>query len=100
VRALRVGDHGDIEATVIGGWGEVRPVGLLAVAGRFATARYDGGSATTGGGALALVDGKTRLWLAIDRTTTSATAMPLPTDAGTATTFQVIVSTTADFVVR
>jgi hypothetical protein len=100
VRAQGVGDHGEVEATVVGAWGEVRPRDFLAVAGRFATARYDGGSATTGGGGLALVDGPTRLWLAVDRTTSSGTAMPLPTDAGTATTFQLIVSTTADFLVR
>jgi len=40
--------------------------------------------------------GNVRLWLALDHTTTSGTAMPIPgADAGTATTLLVIVSTTA-----
>jgi hypothetical protein len=41
----------------------------------------------------------TRIWIAVDHTTTSRVAMPLPTDPGT-TTFQLIVSTTAPFVVN
>jgi hypothetical protein len=41
-----------------------------------------------------------RLWLALDRTTTSGAAMPLPgADSGAATTLLLIVSTTAPFTV-
>src|SRR3569833_1234236 len=44
--------------------------------------------------------GYARLWLAIDRTTTSGAAMPIPgADAGAATTLLLIVSTTAPFTV-
>lgn len=97
VHADGVGDHGEVTANVIGGWAEARPYGPLVVAARVATAGYDGGRATTGGGAIAVMRGKARVWLAIDRTTSSGTAMPLPTDAGTGTTFQLIVSSVADY---
>jgi hypothetical protein len=97
VRALGVGERGEVEAWVFGGWAEVRPYGPLVLAARGATAGYDGGRASTAGGAIAAMRGPTRVWLAVDRTTTSGTAMPLPTDAGTATTLQLIVSTTADW---
>ncbi len=44
--------------------------------------------------------GVVRLWLAVDRTTTSGNAMPIPgADAGNATTVLVIASTTAPFTV-
>jgi len=44
--------------------------------------------------------GYARLWLALDRTTTSGAAMPIPgADAGAATTLLLIVSTTAPFTV-
>jgi hypothetical protein len=115
VRAWGVGDRGDLVATVLGGWVEARPVAGVIVAAREATIGYDsGGRATTAGGAVALEPwrdatelalepghhdhGKLRLWLAVDRTTSSGTAMPLPgADAGDATTVLVIASTSAPF---
>jgi hypothetical protein len=45
--------------------------------------------------------GYARLWLALDRTTTSGAAMPIPgADSGAATTLLLIVSTTAPFTVN
>lgn len=101
VRALGVGERGDVAAWLVAGWAEVRPWGPLVAAARVASAGYDAGSgrATTAGGALALAYLRTRVWIALDRTTTSGVAMPLPTDPGTVTTVQLIVSTTAPFAV-
>ncbi|HEX7704804.1 MAG TPA: hypothetical protein VF403_28885 [Kofleriaceae bacterium] len=126
VKAYGIADRGDLEALALAGWVEVRPLPELAVVGRFTTIGYanGGGRASSFGGAVALEPwrdttslelqhhpdqagrcyahcpkdaiGNIRLWLALDHTTSSGTAMPIPgADAGAATTLLVIVSTTA-----
>lgn len=118
VQAYGIGDRGDLEALALAGWAEVRPHALLAVAGRVTTIGYadGGGRATSVGGAVAVepwredknrvhghsreTDGVLRLWLALDRTTTSGGAMPIAGAlSGDATTLLLIVSTTAPYTV-
>jgi len=76
------------------------------LAARVATLGYSaGGRASTFGGAIAVepwsnpaITARLRVWLAVDRITTSGAAMPLPgADAGDATVFMLIASATAPF---
>ena len=106
VRAWGIGDRGDLVGTVLAGWGEVQPIDHLFVAARGATIGFDaGGRSTTVGGAVAVEPwhdhaARLRVWLAIDHTSSSGAAMPLPgADPGTATTVMLIASTTAPFTV-
>lgn len=108
VRAWGIGDHADAEGVVIGGWAEGRLVGDLFASARGATLGFDaGGRRSTLGGALAIepwteaTRGRLRVWLALDRVTSSGDAMPLPgADAGDATLVMVIASAIAPFVLE
>lgn len=96
--ALGLAGMGQLTGTALAGWGEVRPIDDAIVALRGATLRLDGGSRNTVGGALAVEPSSgLRVWLAIDRTTSNGTAMPLFTDPGDATTIMLIVSATKRF---
>ena len=119
VKAYGIADRGDLEALALAGWAEVRPLNQLALVGRLTTIGYanGGGRASSFGGAVALEPwrdrardghqhccigtdtvGYARLWLAVDHTTASGAAMPIPgADAGAATSLLLIVSTTAPF---
>ncbi|MFT3696609.1 MAG: hypothetical protein QM831_25945 [Kofleriaceae bacterium] len=118
VKAYGIGDRGDLEALALAGWAELRPHALFALDGRFTTVGYadGGGRASSIGGAVAVepwrenknrvhghsreTDGVLRLWLALDRTTTSGGAMPIAGAlSGDATTLLLIVSTTAPYTV-
>ena len=107
VRAWGVDEVGPTTAWVAGGWLEARPIEYGALIARAATIGYgSGGRSTSAGGAIAVepwrddtTGGRLRLWLALDRTTSSGTAMPLAgADPGNATTLMLIASTTAPFV--
>jgi hypothetical protein len=111
VRAWGVGDRGDVAAWVIGGWADVHTGGPFRLAVRAATIGYDaGGRHSTIGGALAIVpfdddppvkyDSRSplRVWLAVDRSTASGNAAPLPgSDPGNATTLMLIASTSLSY---
>ena len=107
VRALGIADRGDAQAWVISGWGEARPMAHFAVDARFATVGYDagGGRFTSAGGAFAVEpwkdhgNGRLRFWLALDRTSSSGSAMPLAgADPADATTLLLVASATAPFI--
>ena len=107
VRAYGVFDRGDADAVALAGWAEARPLAGFAVDVRGATVGFDaGGRSSTFGGAVAVEPwhegrGRMRVWLAVDRTTSSGAAMPLPgADPGTATTVEIIVSATAPYAVN
>jgi len=112
VRAWGIGDRGEAEGWAFGGWAEGRIVERDAwrvlVAARGATLGFDdAGRRSTFGGALALEPfadlsgprpARVRVWLAVDRVTSSGGAMPLPgADAGDATLVMVLASATAPF---
>jgi hypothetical protein len=104
VRAYGVGDLGDVTAWTAAGWAELRPIDRVAFSLRGSTMRFDDGHRTSVGGAVAFAPpvkrATLRLWFAIDRTTSTGTADPVPAlDPGTATTFLLIVSTTAPYVI-
>lgn len=106
VAAYGLGDRADVEALVLGGWadGKVFDGGAwrLFASARGATLHIEsagGGRESTFGGALA-VEPHTglRVWLAVDRQTTSGNAMPLlGADPGDATTLMLIASAIAPF---
>lgn len=106
VKAWGIGDRGDAEGTVLGGWAEGRIVEHVFVGARGASLGFSaGGRLSTFGGALAVEPwrdgsaGRLRLWLAIDRMTSSGAAMPLPgADPGDATVAMLILSAVAPFV--
>ncbi|MBX3156382.1 MAG: hypothetical protein KF773_10315 [Deltaproteobacteria bacterium] len=118
VKAYGLATRGELEGLLASGWidarvaGDDRDTGLF-VAARGATLGYEGGGRiTTVGGAVAVQtwhrrfdgrgserDGRFRIWLALDRTSTSGNAMPVPgADAGTATTVLAIASAVAPFI--
>ena len=104
IRAWGIGDRGAAQGTLLGGWAEGRVIEHAFVAARAATLGFDGGGrASTLGAAIAVEPwhagrGRLRLWLAVDRLTTSGAAMPLPgADAGDATLVMLIASVTAPF---
>ncbi len=105
VRAYGLAERGDLVSTALAGWVEARPVPQAVLGLRGATLAFDGGGRrTTWGGAVGYepwTDGKRgrlRLWLALDRTTSTGNAEALPgADPGDATTLMLIASTTAPF---
>jgi hypothetical protein len=127
VKAWGIADRGDAEGLQIGAWADGRVVEKLHVAARVATLGYTGGGrASTFGGAIAIepwassgesrslaadasrtspssrsrFDARVRLWLALDRITSSGAAMPLPgADAGDATVVMLVASANAPFFV-
>ena len=95
VRAYGIGDRGEAEGLMVGGWADARAIDH--VASRRARChdrlhRMADGTSTFGG-ALAVepwrvegrhARGSARLWLAVERVTSSGAAMPLPgADAAT-----------------
>lgn len=106
VKAWGIGDRGEAEGVLVEAWTDARVVDPLHVAARFSTLGYAGGGrATTFGGALSVepwaeAAAHLRLWLAVERVTTSGAAMPIAgADAGDATVVLLIASATAPFVV-
>ena len=105
VRAWGIGDRGEAEGVVLAGWAEAHVGARVFLGVRGATLGLDrGGRQSTFGGAVAIepwtdaARGRLRLWLALDRVTSSGDAMPLPgADAGDATIAMVIASATAPF---
>ena len=106
IKAWGIGDRGDAEGVELGGWADGRIVDHLHVAARGASLGFTaGGRVSTFGGALAVepwrdsARGRYRIWLAVDRITSSGAAMPLPgADSGDATVAMLIVSAVAPFV--
>lgn len=106
VKAWGIGDRGDAEGLVVGGWAEGRVVNNLFVAARAASLGFSAdGRLSTFGGAVAVEPwrdgsgGRLRLWLAVDRVTSSGSGMPVPgADAGDATVAMLILSAVAPFV--
>ncbi len=106
VKAWGIGDRGDAEGIVLGGWAEGRVVTNVFVAARAASLGFSaGGRLSTFGGALAVqpwcdrTGGHLRLWLAVDRITSSGSGMPLPgADAGDATVAMLILSAVSSVV--
>jgi len=107
VRAYGLDEVAAPEAWLLGGWAEVRPIPHTAAVARGMTIGYDAGGRQTSVGAALAVEpwrgparGRMRLWLALDRTTSSGAAMPLPGfDPGDETTLMVLASTTAPFAI-
>jgi hypothetical protein len=105
VQAWGIADRGDAKGLLVAAWAEARPVAKAIVAARGASLGYTGGGRqTTLGGGLAVepwpdtARGMLRLWLAVDRVTTSGAAMPLPgADAGDATLFMLIAAIHAPY---
>ncbi|MDX2094100.1 MAG: hypothetical protein SFX73_40090 [Kofleriaceae bacterium] len=105
VRAWGLGDRGDVEGTELAAWADARVVEHVYVSARGATLGIDAGRRTTYGGALVVepwndptTRGRFRLWLAVDRITSSGDAMPIPgADPGDATIAMLIASATAPF---
>ena len=106
VRAWGLGDRGEVEGTELAGWLEVTPNAHLSLAARGSTLGVMDGRASSFGGAIAASPwiaktGDLRVWLAVDRQTTSGTASPLPgVDPGDATVVMLIASATANFLVE
>jgi hypothetical protein len=104
VRAWGVGDRGDVVGTALAGWAEATPMPRLSIAARGASFGIMSGRASTFGGAVVVTPwpsslGELRVWLAIDRQTTSGTASPLPGVApGDATVLMLIVSAEAPYI--
>lgn len=104
VRAWGLADRGDVTGTVLAGWADATPIPWLSLAARGATLQIQGGRSSSFGGALAVTPwpsprGDLRLWLAIDRQTTSGTASPVPGAAtGDATVFMLIASAEAPYI--
>jgi hypothetical protein len=111
VRAHGIGDLGDAKAWLAGGWAEGRVVDS-SIAGVFIAARGaslgfadNGGRLSTFGGGVAVEPwkdpmrhGRFRIWLAVDRVTSSGNAMPLPgAEPGDATLVMLIASAIAPF---
>ncbi len=103
VRAWGLADHGEVVGTALAGWAEATPIAQVSVAARGATLGIMGGRSSTFGGAVAVTPwiskhGELRLWLAVDRQTTSGSASPLPGAAtGDATVVMLVASATAPF---
>ncbi|HEY5920228.1 MAG TPA: hypothetical protein VIV11_01100 [Kofleriaceae bacterium] len=108
VQAWGIGDRGDAKALLASAWADAHVVSRAFVALRGATLGFadDGGRLNTFGGAVAVEPwqdarrGRFRVWLAIDRVTSSGSAMPLPgADPGDATLIMLIASAIAPFTV-
>lgn len=104
VHAWGLGDRGDVTGTELAGWAEARVVDHAFVGARGATLGIDDGRRSTFGGAIAIEPwtdahgGRLRVWLAVDRLTSSGDAMPIPgADPGDATIAMLIASATAPF---
>jgi hypothetical protein len=109
VWAHGIGDVGDAKGLLVGGWAEGRVIDRFYVSARGATLGFsdDGGRLSTFGGGVAVepwVDpkkygrGRFRIWLAVDRVTSSGAAMPLPgAEPGDATLVMLIASAIAPF---
>jgi len=103
IQAWGLGDRGEAEGLEVGGWLDGHIVNHVFVAARGASLGFAGGGRlSTFGGAIAVEPwrdadrGRYRIWLAIDRVTSSGSAMPLPgADAGDATIAMLIVSAIA-----
>ncbi len=104
VRVWGLMDRGEVTGTALAGWADVTPIPRLSLAARGATLGISGGRSSTVGGAIAVtpwpsVRGELRVWLAVDRQTSSGAASPLPGIAsGDATLFMVIASAEAPFI--
>jgi len=111
VHALGAYGRGELTGDAFGAWVEGRPIAHLAIAARGGTFRIADeetgrfvGDRTTFGAGVAVEPwlegrGRLRIWLAVDRTTSSGTGMPLPTDRGDGTTAMLIVSTMAPYTI-
>lgn len=121
VFAQGIGDQAAAEGTMLGGWADASVVDRVYLTARGSTLAFsdDGGRTSTFGGAIAYEPwleqtaapqrgpassdpgrqrGRLRVWLAVDRVTTSGGAMPLPgIDAGKATQIMLIASAIAPF---
>jgi hypothetical protein len=112
ILAQGIGDRGEAEGLLVSGWADARVVGPVFVAARGSTLGFadDGGRISTFGGGVAYeawrernafgdrARGRFRIWLAVDRATSSGGAMPVPgADAGNATQFMLIASAIAPF---
>lgn len=115
VSAKGVGDRGEAEGLMIGGWADARVIERLFVGARGQSLGFsgDGGRISSIGGAISYepwrevnregerARGRLRLWLAVERQTSSGGAMPLPgADAGKATLLMLVASATAPFTVE
>ncbi len=124
VVAQGIGDQAAAEGVMIGGWADAQIVDRVYLAARGASLGLSdgGGRISTFGGGIAYEPwleqttapqrgptstdpgrqrGRLRVWLAVDRVTTSGAAMPLPgADAGDATQFMLIASAIAPFILE
>lgn len=124
VFAQGIGDQAAAEGVMLGGWADAQVIDRLYVAARGASLKLsdDGGRISTFGGGIAYEPwlevstapqrgpagadpgrqrGRLRIWLAVDRVTTSGAAMPLPgADAGDATQLMLIASAIAPFILE
>jgi len=102
VRAWGIGDVGAAQGWLMSGWAEAPIAARMFAAARGSTLGFDGGGrSSTFGGAVGVnaAGPGLRLWLAVDRVTTSGDAMPIAGgDAGDATTVLVIASAIAPYV--
>lgn len=102
VYAWGIADRGDIVGYNLGGWAEANYQQHVFVGARASSLHYTSGlsegRSTTFGGAISYGDtirgaGDARVWLAIDRITSSGTAMPLAgADSGDATVIMLMLS--------
>jgi hypothetical protein len=115
IRAQGLGDVAEAEGVLAGGWADARVIDRVFVAARGATLGFadGGGRQSTFGGAVAVepwreksaaadrARGRFRIWLAVDRVTSSGGAMPVPgADAGRATLVMLVASAIAPFTVE
>lgn len=105
VRAWGMGDVGAAQGWLVSGWAEAPLVARTFAAACGSTLGFDGGGGriSTFGGALGVMAGGPglRVWLAVDRVTTSGAAMPIAGgDPGDATTVLVIASAIAPYVLE
>lgn len=104
VRAWGLADRGELTGSVLSGWIDGSPLPWLSLAARGATLRIDGGKSSTVGGAVAVTPwsaarGELRVWIAVDRQTTSGAASPVPGAAtGDATVLMFVASAEAPYV--
>jgi hypothetical protein len=104
VHAWGLGGRGDVTGTALAGWAEAAVVPRAWVSARGATLGLAGGgrSSTFGGAVSAepwlVPHGELRLWLAVDRVTTSGAASPVPgAVTGDATLIMLIASAEAPY---
>jgi hypothetical protein len=110
VVARGIGDQAAEEGLLVGGWLDAKAISRVFVAARGQTLGFanGGGRLSSFGGGVAVepwrepgderARGRTRLWLGVERSTSSGGAMPLVgADAGDATLLMLIASATAPF---